>query len=173
MSISYQVIKSIIDKIKKLDNSLHHDVYTILKKYELNSTKNNNGIFFDMEEINLDIIDELNAYLEHSHNSKEIEDVDELIDINTTELCENETLPPEQKPKPVSLLEECQQVVDELKPSTDINVSHILSTLDKEKIANSKKTAINIFSAAKKKYSKPVLSESRCAYRDILSIDIT
>lgn len=176
MTNTYQSTKSIIDKIKKLDPSLHQDIYNILKKYELNSTTNNNGIFFNMEDINSDILSELVDYLEQSQLSKDTEERDELHDLNvasnacgeiTAHQCEN-------KITKVSLTEECQQVVDGLSVSTSINVASVLSGLEKEKhdLIN-KKTAINIFSAAKKKYSKPVVSESKCANSDILELDST
>lgn len=176
MTSAYQSTKSIIDKIKKLDPSLHQDIYNILKKYELNSTTNNNGIFFNMEDIDADILSELTEYLEQSQLSKETEERDELHDLNLTpKACGEQTAHPcENKITKVSLVEECQQVVDGLSPPANINVASVLSGLEKEKHdLTNKKTAINVFSAAKKKYSKPVVSESKCANSEILELDTT
>ena len=165
---------SALDKIKKLDNSLHQDVFNILKKYKLNSTKNNNGIFFNMEDINEDIVHELNEYLENSQVSKSIERNDDLNDLNiqNTHVEESNIIPHVIEIKKKSLIEECQQIVDNLQPHVNIVSSNIIYALDKDKQIT-KKTSVNIFSAAKKKYSKPVLSDSKCANTDILSVDTT
>ena len=175
MNIAYQSTKSIIDKIKKLDPSLHQDIYNILKKYQMNSTTNNNGIFFDMEDIDGDILNELADYLEQSQISKDTEDRDELQDLNTVRTSVEETANHSERINPkVSLVEECQKLVHGLSPAVDINVPSVLANLEKEKYdLSAKKTAITIFSAAKKKYSKPVLSESKCANNAILEVDTT
>lgn len=175
MNTAYQSTKSIIDKIKKLDPSLHQDIYNILKKYQLNSTTNNNGIFFNMEDIHADILNELVDYLEQSQISKDTEERDELQDLNTTPTTFKETTnPSERRNAKASLVEECQNVVNGLSPHVDINVASVLATLEKEKYdLSAKKTAINMFSAAKKKYSKPIVSDSKCANSDILELDTT
>lgn len=175
MSISYLKKKNIIDKIKKLNTSLHYDVYTILKKYELNSTKNNNGIFFNLEDVNDTIIDELNDYLEQSQHRNEHESNDEMINLNDNVVCDsNEKLDTlHVKPK-ITMHQECQNIVDSLSPKHDINAVNILNTLEKEKheLIN-KRTAINVFSAVKKKYSKPIMSEYKYSNNEILEMDLT
>jgi hypothetical protein len=175
MSISYLKKKNIIDKIRKLNTSLHYDIYTILKKYELNSTKNNNGIFFNLEDVNDTIIDELNDYLEQSQHVNEHEKNDELINLNESVVCASndklDTL--NVKPK-ITMQHECQNIVDSLSPKHDVNAIHILNTLEKEKheLIN-KRTAINVFSAVKKKYSKPIISEYKYSNNEILEMDLT
>jgi hypothetical protein len=169
---NYNNVKSLIDKIDKMDYSYHSDVFNILRKYQLKYSKNNNGFFFDFQNLEDNIIDELTTYITNIENCVKISQED-----TNTILPENASISPSPKDNTVtkhSLSEECIDVLKTLNDKMDnkLDVNPLLYIIDKDKQVT-RRTTSNKFTIAKKKYSKPIIVEIKYTMLDLLSNDIT
>lgn len=166
--------KELVNLLKQVDSKYHYDIYIILKKYDIKYTRNSNGIFFNIDQIDQNILDEVYNYLNmsalYSKNNSNVTQnshdlVSDLRDIDTIEQCEPErkyeNLEHEDKVKKVtskSMNEECENIVKNVINDDTLKVSKILHDIEKDKSYIHKKTAINKFSVAKKKYAKQVIT---------------
>jgi alpha-galactosidase/6-phospho-beta-glucosidase family protein len=165
-SNKYYKIKSIIERVNSLDCFHHTDIYNILKKYNLKFSKNNNGFFFDFENVSDEAINELFQYFEVNEQRKnatsnmrsEIEtenenNVDEKH-ANNNEV--KDTTKSQKESKKNSTFQECVNMIDGVMLPTEprLNVSTIWSQIEKDKTYIVKKNSLNKFNVAKKKFSK-------------------
>lgn len=90
--------KKLIENIDKLTKLEKNEVFNIIKKYNINYTSNNNGIFVDLQYFTEDIVKDLNNYMLFCKNNKKILDYNEtknndMINIyknsNTIDLIKN------------------------------------------------------------------------------------
>ena len=177
MALSYPSIKQVIDKVKKLDHSHHYDIFNILRKYDLNFSQNNNGLFFDFDNIKEDVLVELQTYLKQIQQNVDQPNIDDTIEQNEKNK-ESQDVVQQQPSSSMAankitkqqLIDECQSIVNEL-AKDPIHVSSLLSSLDKVTHSASKKTAINQFNIAKKKYGKQVVSDTKYLTSDLLCVD--
>lgn len=166
--------KELINLLKNVHSRYHYDIFIILKKYDIKYTRNNNGIFFDVDQIDQSILDELYNYMsalnsntdtDSTHQSEYMSHLisTDLVKDNTSEENKhvNENNEREEKVNKVtskSLNEECENIVKNVMNDDTLKVSKILHDIEKEKNYINKKTAINKFSVAKKKYAKQVIT---------------
>ena len=163
--------KELVNLLKQIDRKLQYDIFIILKKYDIQYTRNNNGIFFNLENIDENILDEIYRYLEFStlhtntiqqntyvqldsigKNDNEVDN--RLIITNEIEEYTDKT----KKCTSKTLYDECEYIVKNVLNDNKTKVIRILHDIEKEKSCISKKTAINKFSVAKKKYAKQVIT---------------
>jgi hypothetical protein len=172
---NYLNIKGLLDKIKQLDEKYHHDIYTILLKHDLKYSSNKNGIFFDLEFITKDVVNEVNEYInliDEIEGGMSIKDkaTDKLLhqagcEAKLTQTCSDE--------RRYNLQDECNDILNTLKePDDNIDVSLVLTQMEKDKFNITKKTNVNKFTIAKKKYSKPVINECKNDAVVLLGYDI-
>jgi hypothetical protein len=167
-------IKDLVNLLKQVDSKYHYDIFIILKKYDIKYTRNSNGIFFNMDQIDQSILDEVYNYLNMSalyckSNSnlkqKSNASISDSRDIFTIEQCKpenkDEDIEHEEKVKKVtskSLNDECENIVRNVINDDTLKVSKILNDIEKDKSYIHKKTAVNKFSVAKKKYAKQIIT---------------
>jgi hypothetical protein len=145
-----------------------------------------NGFFFNFNDISVEIIEEIEKYLNNIETTSEeqINANGHIADNNESGRCE--TVHPamiastenavldSSLTKKVSLSDECENIVKCVSTNDMyINTALILSHIEKEKTAIYKKTAINKFSIAKKKYGKPILIENKNLIKTSLFYDYT
>ena len=166
--------KELVNLLKQVDSKYHYDVFIILKKYDIKYTRNNNGIFFNMDQIDERILDEVYNYLNMSalYSNKKIDltqkshtSISDLCDIDMIERCKlenkDQNIEHEEKMKALtskSLNDECENIVKNVINDDTLKVSKILHDIEKDKSYIHKKTAVNKFSVAKKKYAKQVIT---------------
>jgi hypothetical protein len=166
--------KDLVSLLKQVDSKYHYDIFIILKKYDIKYTRNSNGIFFNMDQIDQSILDEVYNYLNmstlYSKNNSNLtqishSSISESRDIDMIEQYKfknkNENREHEDKVKKVtskSLNEECENIVKNVINDDTLKVSKILNDIEKDKSYIHKKTAVNKFSVAKKKYAKQVIT---------------
>lgn len=57
--------KKLSEKIDKLSSIEHGEIFRKLKKYDIGFTQNSNGVFIDITDVNMDIIEELAVFVDH------------------------------------------------------------------------------------------------------------
>lgn len=55
--------KKIFDEINKMNKENHQNIFNIINKYNISYTKNDNGIFVNMMDINENCLNELKKYI--------------------------------------------------------------------------------------------------------------
>ena len=159
--------EKVIQNLKKIDSKQHQQIYhEVLKKHNLKYSKNQNGIFLNLEDVSTDIVKELHNYI--SLLSETELSTKRGILLNTIiKDGKNDNL--DSIPKVVSQLDnkftnccnECEQVITDNVKNVDLDVKTILTTLEKERSLSHRKISQNKFLTAKKKFSKPVVSDTR------------
>ena len=64
--------KKIIDDIESMTKEHHIEIFKILKSYDIKYTENNNGIFINMNNIDLECLDKINNYVNFINENKKI-----------------------------------------------------------------------------------------------------
>ena len=63
-------VKKMIDDIECMTKEHHIEIFKILKFYSINYTENNNGIFINMNNIDLECLDKINNYVNFINENK-------------------------------------------------------------------------------------------------------
>lgn len=181
---NYNVVKKLIERINKLDHSYHYDIFNILCRHNKSYSKNNNGFFFDFQNLEDAIIYDVMQFidgLEHNMN-KSSTNLDELklgIQLQnpynnqeniSTNVDHKTRFKEESTNNPITLQEECVNTLVKLDIDQEVQIKPLLSMIDKEKTIT-KKTTNNRFTLAKKKYSKPVIQETKYTLDDLLAME--
>jgi hypothetical protein len=159
-------VKELVNTLKQIDTKYHYDIFLILKKYDIQYTKNSNGIFFSLEQIDESILKEIENYLQISvvctddkQEKLSVEKGDSYLQMTTEDPNED---PKNENNKAISSRysgnEECENIIKDVLKDDKIKVSKILQDIEKDKHNINKKTAVNKFSMAKKKYAKQNIS---------------
>lgn len=189
-SSHYSNVKLLIEKIKILDHSCHYDVFNILCKYNLNYSRNNNGYFFDFQNLDEHVIQELTLYISNIENNigfikteqsmTPCSEYDNNI-IPYQEDSQNESSSSSndskkknsiKNQKKNTLTEECVNILLELNINNNVDLTPVLSIIQKDKTLT-KKSTCNKFTLAKKKYSKPTVTDIKYTFNDLLVYDTT
>ena len=167
----YNNAKNLIDKINKLDRSYHFELLNILKNYNLSHSKNVNGFFFDFQNLDDDILQKLNIYVENIEmNMRQ----DEL----STERCSpnvvnesNSISQIKESSNITTVNNECYNILNNLSTNKK-DIDMIMNTIEKDK-PTQKRPLANKFTICKKKYSKPVINEIKYNIAEFLTYDDT
>lgn len=167
--------KELVNLLKQIDSKYHYDVFIILKKYDIKYTRNSNGIFFNMDQIDQSILEDVYNYLnmsalysKNNSNLTQISHTSSISDSRDIDMIEqykpeseDENREYGEKVKKVTsktLNDECENIVKNVINDDTLKVSKILNDIEKDKSCIQKKTAVNKFSVAKKKYAKQVIT---------------
>lgn len=63
--------KQILSEIDKMSKENHEDIYNVIKKHDIKHTKNNNGIFINLSDVNEDCLNELIKYIKFINNNND------------------------------------------------------------------------------------------------------
>lgn len=160
--------EKVIINFKKINPKHHNIMYNeVLKKHNLAHSKNQNGLFFNMNDIPIDIVREMSNYLkllcetENNNNQELLHNIGERdTEFENTTLFVNNTLNINNRQN-VNNHEECEKVIQSTISDVDSwDVKTILATLEKDK-TNHRKISQNKFLMAKKKFSKQFIADTR------------
>lgn len=183
----YDNLRGLAEKISKLSSTTHYYIFEVLKKNNVHYSMNNNGVFINFENMpehvvkniediinihgnrtpNLSVVATLDTTqedLKKQAKGKEpyVESPEPLV---ATVPLENQASCSKTVPKlPIyTIYDECQRAIKESAPDDDpakADVRQIWNNFEKEK-HNSKKSSVNTFLNAKKKYSRQVITETK------------
>lgn len=186
---NYKVVKKLIERINKLDHSYHYDIFNILCRHNKLYSKNNNGFFFDFQNLEDNIILDVLTFmdgLEQNLNKlsttrdtscdKTTNSTGDKLDVESSG-CENENenentsiSSKENTTNQITLHQECVNTLLRLDIDHDLTLKPLLNTIGKDKTVT-KKTTNNKFTLAKKKYSKPIVQDTKYTLDDLLYIE--
>lgn len=157
--------KLLFEKINLLSKTEHEEIYKIVKKFEtISFSKNKNGIFFNLSDINDEIYDEIHNFVVYCINNKQsLDDYDKKmneckINNNYTNII-NVNLDSLAKDHKKNEAERLNTII--IEPKSIQKISNYIEriTNDKDKIC---KKRINIkFNNAKKKYANKNNNEKK------------
>jgi hypothetical protein len=179
---NYHVVKKLIDRINNLDHSYHYDIFNILCRHNKSYSKNNNGFFFDFQNLEDAIIHDVIQFIDGLEHTLKMNKLSTNLDqfemdtrfqnsynnqenISTNEDRQNRLN--ESTTNHITLQEECVNTLVKLDIDQEFQIKPLLSMIDKEKTIT-KKTTNNRFTLAKKKYSKPVIQDTKYTLNDLL-----
>lgn len=147
--------KLLTENVKVLDVTHHIELFHILSRHRIHYSQNTNGVFIDMNDVNTSLLQELENYVSFAQNHPSNLDIKDKTsndikenDINDTKLLpQNETIN-------LSIQNDIIVGSNPLESTKDV-------LLEKEKQSKQNKKNENKFIAAKKKYSKQVLTETK------------
>lgn len=72
--------KGLMDKISRLGATEHEEIYKILCENKINFTENKNGIFFNLKNVDGEIFDKINKFVDYCFENKpELDEYDQKI----------------------------------------------------------------------------------------------
>jgi hypothetical protein len=72
--------KSLMDKISKLGETEHQEIYKILQTNGINYTQNNNGVFFNLTTLSDEVFKEIEKFVFYCHENKvELDEYDQKL----------------------------------------------------------------------------------------------
>lgn len=162
-----------IQNLKNIDSKQHQQIYhEVLKKHNLKYSKNQNGIFFNLEDVSTDIVRELHDYINLLIETESKSKKDVLFkSILKDDARDNLDSPPTkvlQLDNRCTLFNECEQVIVENMKNEQVDVKNILLTLEKERSLGNRKISQNKYLVAKKRFSKPTLLDTRNTYNELV-----
>lgn len=173
--------EKVIQNLKKIDNKQHHQIYhEVLRKHNLKYSKNQNGIFLNLEDVSFDIVRELHNYINLLSETEMTTKRDGMLNTptmkTTVDDISNDIVHSTLKPVPqldtkCSQYNECEKVILENIQSDHVDVKNTLTALEKERASSHRKISQNRFLAAKKKFSKPIVMDTRNTCNE-LTLDV-
>ena len=160
------------DEISKLSNNEHAEIFKILKShYPESFMKNKNGVFFDLNEIDVKILEELNKFVEFCLSNKaKLDDYDRHINeykqINCIDKKNNISVSLTQVINSDHPKENWYGLLAEVKSNEKINAFVNLLENNSERY-NFRRSGNCKFINAKKKYSKKLVSDKKNDYEYI------
>ena len=81
MVVEYKEKKELVEKIDNLLPIQQNEIFNIFQKYNINYSKNTNGVFINITNINEDIVNEINNYISFiEHNKERLEIIENSYD---------------------------------------------------------------------------------------------
>jgi len=154
--------KVLFERIGYLSKTEHEEIFKILKSNNITSySKNRNGVFFNLSNISVDVLEEIEAFVEYCHNNKKyLDDYEQKI--NECKINNNYTNIVSAPPEFVVLgkqEDDWSAVLQDSKNETKIQSFIERMASDRDRIGKKK---VNIrFNNAKKRYSKKIQSDTR------------
>jgi hypothetical protein len=165
--------KFLFEKINSLSKTEHEEIYKILKKHNTNNpdflinfSRNKNGIFFNLSDINDVLFEELDNFVTYCiNNKKDLDDYDKKI--NECKINNNynniihinlESYPKEELYQE-KMLEDWNMIITD--PKSVVRVANYVERLmnDRDRIGKKK---MNVkFNNARKKFAKRVVNEKK------------
>lgn len=182
---NYHVVKKLIERINHLDHSYHYDIFNILCRHNKSYSKNNNGFFFDFQNLEDEIIHDVMYFIDGLENNLKMNKPSisqDSIYVNiqsqnlynqentNTDINKDKDISKDTINNQITLQEECVNTLLKLDIDQEVQIKPLLSVIDKEKTIT-KKTTNNRFTLAKKKYSKAVIQDTKYTLDDILVME--
>lgn len=77
MGVEYKEKKELVEKIDSLLPIQQNEIFNIFQKYNINYSKNTNGVFINITNIDEDIVNEINNYINFiEHNQERLETIE-------------------------------------------------------------------------------------------------
>ncbi len=168
----YENLKSLAEKISKLPSDTHYYIFEILKKNNIHYSMNNNGVFINFETIPDNVVSNIEDVIEINQNrpNNNQEDIKNFKqkehiqkeDINVVNENENIKMNNISKISSLSIYDECKKTIEETSGNDSVknNYQQIWNNFEKDK-QSSKKSSVNTFVNAKKKYSRQIISDTK------------
>lgn len=160
--------KQLFEKINTLSKTEHEEIYKIVKKNnDITFSKNKNGIFFNLSDINDSMYEDLDNFVTYCiNNKKNLDDYDKKI--NECKINNNynniihinlDTLPQEHALIEKMELEDWNKIILDSKAIQKVSTYVEKLMNDRDKICKKKNNAK--FNNAKKKFAKKIYSEKK------------
>ena len=157
--------KKLVEKVKKLKTTEHKEIFFILSKKNIVYSKNNNGIFINLKDVNDDVLDEIINFVDFSfRNNKELDtyEKDKLILKDTNKFensqddCSDSHLILYKNEK--KMIEDENNLILNIFEKSE-KVKKISKKISEENQISYKKKVSCRYNTARKKYSKPIITQ--------------
>lgn len=175
------LLRQFVEKVKTMSQDVHLEIYNILKKHNLKYSQNKNGFFFDIEKVDDILFDEIIHYMrclkmkeknENNNQGVTFEQFDKEKNVNINNHIKHKYDDCSTKK---SILETLISDIDEECKKSNVvektTIENLINSMEKEKTKNQKKTSMNKFLTAKKKYSKQLVTNDLKITDDYLSLE--
>lgn len=170
--------KLLFDKINSLSSTEHEEIYRVISTHSINTSKNKNGVFFNLSGIDDDVIQQIDTFVNYCiSNKQELDEYDkrlnecklnnkysEIVNMNLNLKLE-QLVGVEQKIKPK---DDWSKVKLDNKSSTRFNILIDKHNEDRDKLHMKKLNSK--FINAKKKYSKRIITDKKFEYENVIEL---
>jgi hypothetical protein len=166
----------LFDKINSLSSTEHEEIYRVIFAHSINTSKNKNGVFFNLSGIDDNVIEEIDTFVNYCiSNKQELDEYDKRLnecklnnkysEIVNMNLKLDQLVSIEQKVKPK---DDWSKVKLDSKSTTKFNM--LIDKLHEDRDKLHIKKLNSKFINAKKKYSKRIVSEKKFEYENVIEL---
>jgi hypothetical protein len=168
--------KQLFEKINSLSSTEHEEIYRIITCSAVNTSKNKNGVFFNLSGIDDEIIEKIDTFVNYCISNKhELDEYDKKLnecklnnkysDIVNMNIRLEELVDSEKKIKPK---DDWSKVKLESKSTARFSILVDKMSEDRDKLHIKKLNSK--FINAKKKYSKRIMMDKKIDYENIIEL---
>jgi len=168
--------KQLFEKINSLSSTEHEEIYRIISTKSINTSKNKNGIFFNLSGIDEDVIEQIDTFVNYCISNKhELDEYDKRLnecklnnkysDIVNMNIRLEELIDLEKKNKPK---DDWSKVKLDNKYTAKFTMLVDKMSEDRDKLHMKKLNSK--FINAKKKYSKKIAGDKKIDYENIVEL---
>jgi hypothetical protein len=168
--------KQLFEKINSLSSTEHEEIYRIILSSAVNTSKNKNGVFFNLSGIDEDIIEKIDTFVNYCMSNKhELDEYDKRLnecklnnkysDIVNMNIKLEELVDADSKVKPK---DDWSKMKLESKSVTRFTILTDKMSEDRDKLHIKKLNSK--FINAKKKYSKRIVIDKKFDYENIIEL---
>jgi hypothetical protein len=159
--------KLLFEKINSLTTTEHEEIYRIITSSDVNTSKNKNGIFFNLSSIPDDVIERIDTFVNYCiSNKQELDDYDKRLNECKLNNRYSDIVNMNIKLEQLSELEKRSKPKDDwskvkLDPKSTVKFTVLVDKMQEDRDKLHMKKLNSKFVNAKKKYSKRIVNEKK------------
>ncbi len=168
--------KVLFEKINSLSSTEHEEIYRIISFHGINTSKNKNGVFFNLSSVSDDAITAIETFVNYClSNKQELDEYDKRLNECKLNNKYTDIMKMNIKLEELSELEQKTKVKDDwskvkLDNKSSIRFNTLVDKMNEDREKLHMKRLNSKFVNAKKKYSRRVLTDRKFDYENITEL---
>lgn len=168
--------KVLFEKINSLSSTEHEEIYRIITSHDINTSKNKNGVFFNLSSVNEDVIAAIETFVNYClSNKQELDEYDKRLNECKLNNKYTDIMKMNIKLEDLSELEQKAKVKDDwrkvkLDNKSSLRFNTLVDKMNEDRERLHMKRLNSKFVNAKKKYSRRVLTDRKFDYENITEL---
>jgi hypothetical protein len=168
--------KVLFEKINSLSSTEHEEIYRIITSHDINTSKNKNGVFFNLSSVSDDVIAAIETFVNYCLSNKhELDEYDKRLNECKLNNKYTDIMKMNIKLEDLSELEQKAKVKDDwskvkLDNRSSLRFNTLVHKMSEDRERLHMKRLNSKFVNAKKKYSRRVLTDRKFDYENITEL---
>jgi hypothetical protein len=166
----------LFEKINSLSSTEHEEIYRIITSHDINTSKNKNGVFFNLSSVSDDVIAAIETFVNYCLSNKhELDEYDKRLNECKLNNKYTDIMKMNIKLEDLSELEQKAKVKDDwskvkLDNRSSLRFNTLVHKMSEDRERLHMKRLNSKFVNAKKKYSRRVLTDRKFDYENITEL---